>query len=297
MLMPAFLREVHKVGLKGYLATRQRHIDWRGIELVGLRKNAEEFPVEVSFGEVIRERRHIFTGFIRDIKDRKQAEEELRKLSGRLLRWQDEERRRIARDLHDSTGQDLVALATMLGQLSALTPSTEKKKRRLISECSALAEKCIREVRTLSYVLHPPVLDQAGLEDAIRDYVKGFTNRSGIRVELELSPRLGRMARDIELAVFRVVQESLTNIQRHSGSQQAKIRIDRDSNLMLEIRDIGHGLSTNEQRRKEEPGFELGVGILSMQERVKLIGGRLEIDSSSQGTTVRVMVPLSGERT
>ncbi len=297
MLMPEFLREMHKVGLKRYLATRQRHINWQGIELVGLRKNAEEFPVEVSFGEVIRERRHIFTGFIRDIKDRKQAEEDLRKLSGRLLRWQDEERRRIARDLHDSTGQDLVALTTMLGQLGALTPSTERKKRRLISECNALAEKCIREVRTLSYVLHPAVLDQSGLEDAIRDYVKGFTNRSGIRVELELSPRLGRMARDIELALFRVVQESLTNIQRHSGSQEAKIRIDRDSNLILEISDIGHGRSSNEQKRKEEPGFELGVGIHSMQERVKLIGGRLEIDSGSQGTTVRVMVPLSGERT
>jgi two-component system NarL family sensor kinase len=160
-----------------------------------------------------------------------------------------------------------------------------------------LADKCIREVRTLSYVLYPPVLDQAGLEDAIRDYVKGFTNRSGIQVELELSPRLGRMTRDVELTLFRVVQESLTNIQRHSGSQRAEIRIHRNSNLTLEISDIGHGLSTNVQRGKEEPGFEVGVGIPSMQERVKLIGGRLEIVSSSQGTTVRVIVPLSGERT
>jgi len=297
MLMPEFLREVHKVGLKRYLATGQRHINWQGTELVGLRKNAEEFPVEVSFGEVIRGSRHIFTGFIRDIKDRKQAEQELRKLSGRLLRLQDEERRRIAQDLHDSTGQDLAALATMLGQLSGLTPSTERRKRRLLSECKALADKCIREVRTLSYVLYPPVLDQAGLEDAIRDYVKGFTNRSGIQVDLELSPRLARMTRDVELTLFRVVQESLTNIQRHSGSQRAEIRIHRNSNLTLEISDIGHGLSRNVQRGKEEPGFEVGVGIPSMQERVKLIGGRLEIDSSSQGTTVRVIVPLSGERT
>jgi signal transduction histidine kinase len=218
--------------------------------------------------------------------------EELRRLSGQLLRLQDEERRRIARDLHDSTGQDLVALATMLGQLSGLTPSTERKKRWLISECSALAEKCVREVRTLSYVLHPPVLDQAGLGDAIRDYVKGFTNRTGIRVELELSPGVGRMAREIELALFRVVQESLTNIHRHSGSNRAKIRMYRNSELKLEISDIGHGLSPSEQRGREEPGFELGVGIPSMQERVKLIGGRLEIDSSSQGTTVRAMVPL-----
>ena len=110
-------------------------------------------------------------------------------------------------------------------------------------------------------------------------------------MELKLSPRVGRMAREIELALFRVVQESLTNIHRHSGSNRAKIRMYRDSELQLEISDIGHGLSSSEQRGKEEPGFELGVGIRSMQERVKLIGGRLEIDSSSQGTTVRAMVP------
>jgi PAS domain S-box-containing protein len=434
MLMPESLRELHKTGMRRFLATGQRHMNWQGVELTGLRKNGKELPVEVSFGEITSEGRHIFTGFIRDITERKRAEEalrssareqrqmvallererarlveaqevakmgswemelrnlsviwseqshrifetdpsrfhptrpnflkfvhpddrakvdaafaasldkrspstveyrivmpdgrikfieerwqafhdeegkpvrlsgtcrditervraeeELQRLSGKLLRWQDEERRRIARDLHDSTGQDLVALATMLGQLGGLTPSTERKKRWLISECGALAEKCVREVRTLSYVLHPPVLDQAGLEDAIRDYVKGFTNRTGIRVELELSPRIGRMAREIELALFRVVQESLTNIHRHSGSNRAKIRMYRNSELKLEISDIGHGLSPSEQRGKEEPGFELGVGIPSMQERVKLIGGRLEIDSSSQGTTVRAMVPL-----
>jgi PAS domain S-box-containing protein len=433
MLMPKSLREQHKTGVRRFLATGHRHMNWQGVELTGLRKNGKELPVEVSFGEITSEGRHIFTGFIRDITERKgadealrssareqrqmvallererarlveaqevakmgswemelrnlnviwseqthrifetdpsrfhptrpnfveflhpddrakvdaafrtsldkrspstveyrivmpdgrikfieerwrafhdeegkpvrlagtcrdmtervRAEEELQRLSGKLLRWQDEERRRIARDLHDSTGQDLVALATMLGQLSGLTPSTERKKRWLISECNALAEKCVREVRTLSYVLHPPVLDHAGLEDAIRDYVKGFINRTGIRVELELSPRVGRMAREIELALFRVVQESLTNIHRHSGSNRAKIRMYRDSELQLEISDIGHGLSSSEQRGKEEPGFELGVGIRSMQERVKLIGGRLEIDSSSQGTTVRAMVP------
>jgi signal transduction histidine kinase len=229
--------------------------------------------------------------------ERIRAEERLRQLSGQLLRSQDEERRSIARDLHDSTGQDLVALATMLGQLSGLTPSKERKKRLLISECNALAEKCIREVRTLSYMLHPPVLDHAGLEDAIRDYAKGFNNRTGIRVELELSPRVGRMAREIELALFRVVQESLTNIHRHSGSNRAKIRMYRNSGLKLEITDIGRGLSTSEQRGKEEPGFELGVGIPSMHERVKLIGGRLEIESTSHGTTVRVTIPFGGKRT
>ncbi len=236
-------------------------------------------------------------GTCREITERVRAEEELRRLSGQLLRLQDEERRRIARDLHDSTGQNLVALATMLGQLRPSIPLADRKSRKLLSECQTLADRCISEIRTLSYVLHPPVLDQAGLEDAIRDYVKGFTNRSGIQVDLELSPRVGRMARDIELAVFRVVQESLANIQRHSGSQQAKIRIDRNSDLRLEISDLGRGVSANVQKGEEEPRFEVGVGIPSMHERVKLIGGRFDFESSSHGTTVRVTIPLGGERT
>ena len=231
-------------------------------------------------------------GTCRDITERVRAEEEFQRLSGKLLRSQDEERRRIARDLHDSTGQDLVALAAMLGQLSGSIPSTERKKRRLLSECKALADKCMREVRTLSYVLHPPTLDQAGLSAAIPDYVDGFTKRSGIQVDLEVPPRVGRMAREIELVLFRVVQEALTNIQRHSGSQQAKIRIDRDSNLTLEISDLGRGLSTTTQKEEDEARLQIGVGIPSMQERVKLIGGRFEIDSGSQGTTVRVTIPL-----
>jgi signal transduction histidine kinase len=229
-------------------------------------------------------------------RERQRAEEEVRRLSGRILQLQDEERQSIARDLHDSTGQDLVALATMIGQVRSSVPSVERKPRRLLSECRALAERCIREVRTLSYLLHPPVLDEAGLGDAIHDYVKGFTKRSGIRVELELSPRLGRMARDVELTLFRVVQESLTNIQRHSGSQQAKIRIHRNSNLMLEISDRGQEAFVSRRKGKEEPRLEGGVGIPSMQERVKLIGGRLDIDSTSHGTTVRVTIPLGGER-
>jgi signal transduction histidine kinase len=134
-----------------------------------------------------------------------------------------------------------------------------------------LADQCIREVRTLSYVLHPPVLDDAGLVDAIRDYVKGFAQRSGIRVKLELSSLLGRMTRDVELALFRVVQESLTNIHRHSGSHQAKIRIDCNSNLTLEISDVGQGPSAGALGSQEGPRLGAGVGIHSVQERVCFI--------------------------
>ena len=230
-----------------------------------------------------------------DITERKHAEDELRKLSGELLRLQDEERRRISRDLHDSTGQDLVALATTVSELHASIPSSSRKLRKLTSECQALADQCIREVRTLSYLLHPPMLDEAGLEDAIRHYASGFTQRTGIEIELEISPVLGRVKSDSEMALFRVVQESLTNIQRHSGSRKAKIRIERDPGMIaLEISDEGSGIQGNLRRQNGKLSFRLGVGIPSMQERVNLIGGQLEIDSTNQGTTVRVTIPLGG---
>jgi len=231
-------------------------------------------------------------GTCRDITERVRAEEELRRLSGQLLRLQDEERRRIARDLHDSTGQDLVALATTLSQIHASIPSSGRKLRKLASQCQALADQCIRDVRTLSYLLHPPMLDEAGLEDAIRHYAGGFTERTGIELELEISPRLGRMKPHVELALFRVVQESLTNIQRHSGSPKAKIRIERDpGKFTLEISDKGSGISGSMRRRNGKMPFGLGVGIPSMHERVALIGGQLDIESSSSGTTVRVTIP------
>ena len=293
MLMPGFMSELHEAGIQRYLATGQRHINWQGTELVGLRKNGEEFPVEVSFGEASKERRHVFTGFIRDITERKRSEEELRRLSGQLLRLQDEERRKIARDLHDSTGQNLVALTTSLAQLQASIPSTSRKSRKMLLESQSLADQCIREVRTLSYLLHPPMLEEAGLEDAIRLFAEGFTKRSAIQVEVEVSPEFGRLDREAELTLFRVVQESLTNIRRHSGSLRAKIRIDRNpGKITLEVSDKGSGISGNLRRRNGKLSFGLGVGIPSMHERVKLIGGQLDIESNSGGTTVRVTIPV-----
>lgn len=251
----------------------------------------------VCRGNTVRDARghvHRLAGSAQDITPLKEAQEQLRRLSRRLLGLQDEERRRIARELHDSTGQNLVALATMLGRLRDLAPLDSKESRTLLSECEALLEQSIREVRTLSYVLHPRVLDEDGLEDAIRDYVEGFTKRSGIQVDLELSPRLGRLPRDVELAVFRVVQESLSNVQRHSGSQRAKIRIDRDPNLILEVSDNGRGAFGGGRRDNDGPVLEVGVGIPSMRERIRLVGGQLVIDSDSNGTIVRVTMPLAG---
>jgi PAS domain S-box-containing protein len=251
----------------------------------------QKFPLFDEGGEI-----YAICGLVRDITERKRAEDGLRLLSGQLLRIQEEERRRISRDLHDSTGQNLVALATMLGQLSGSSHSIDRKSRVLISECLGLVDQCIREVRTLSYALYPPGLDESGLEDAIRDYVKSFTKRSGIHVKLEISPSVGPIERDIELALFRVVQESLTNVQRHSGSQEAKIRIDRNSDLTLEVSDLGRGVSARIPSGKKELGFEAGIGIISMQEQVKLVGGRLAIDSTIHGTTVLVTIPLGEGR-
>jgi PAS domain S-box-containing protein len=248
---------------------------------------ARGLPLPDAEGRIVR-----WYGTNTDIEDRKQAEEELRRLSGQLLRLQDEERQKIARDLHDSTGQDLVALATTLSQFHASIPSSSRKLRNLASKCQALADQCIREVRTVSYLLHPPMLDEAGLGDAIRHYAGGFTERTGIELELEISLRLGRMKPSVELALFRVVQESLTNIQRHSGSSQAKIRIERDpGRITLEMSDKGSGIPRNLRRHNGKLSFGPGVGIPSMHERVKLIGGQLDIESSSSGTTVRVTIP------
>ena len=247
-----------------------------------------KFPLFDTHGNI-----YAIGGVAADITERKRAEKELRRLSGQLLRMQDEERRKIARDLHDSTGQDLVALATTLGQLRHSIPSSARRSRKLFAMCRALAERSIREIRTLSYLLHPPMLDDAGLVEALRHFAAGFAERTGIEVNLEAVPHFGRLARDTELGLFRVVQESLTNIQRHSGSFTARIRLDRDPDkITLEVRDAGRGFALSKHMQSKLVPLAVGVGIPSMQERAIQIGASMEIDSTSQGTTVRITIPL-----
>jgi PAS domain S-box-containing protein len=231
---------------------------------------------------------------VEDITERKRADQHLRELSGRLLRLQDEERRRLARELHDSTAQELAALGINLSLIEARSAGLDEKARQALADSRALTDQATREVRTLAYLLHPPLLDEVGLSSAIRWYVDGFTKRSGIDVSLELPDDLGRMPVDVETTVFRIVQEALTNVHRHSASPTASVRIARDATgLTLEVRDEGKGMRTVPQFRLERGIAGLGVGIAGMRERVRQLGGALDIRTSDAGTSVHVRLPLA----
>jgi len=230
---------------------------------------------------------------MRDLTERKQGEEALRGLSTRLLQLQDEERRRIARELHDAIGQNLVGLVTNLTLAHKSARTLNPKARQALSGSLEVAERSLKEMRTLSYLLHPPLLDEDGLASALAWYVKGFAERSEIKVDLKVSPRFGRLPQEIETTLFRVVQESLTNVHRHSKSPTASIRLSRRATgVKLEITDKGQGMPTKALHSGNQNSGQLGVGIMGMSERARQLGGRLEIDSSRRGTTVRVVIPL-----
>jgi signal transduction histidine kinase len=218
------------------------------------------------------------------------ANQNLRKLSARLLQLQDDERRRIARELHDSVGQMLAALNM---NLSAVRADIERlsKTANALADSESLVHEMTSEVRTISHLLHPPLLDEAGLSSALRWYVDGFALRSKIQVDLDLPDDFGRLPRESETAIFRVIQECLTNIHRHSGSPLAKIRLrQRDRQVMVEVADKGKGIAPEKQQEMTTTGTP-GVGIRGMRERLRQLGGTLEIDSTGTGTVVVVRLP------
>jgi signal transduction histidine kinase len=218
-----------------------------------------------------------------------QKTEEVRELTGRLLKLQDDERRRLARELHDSTGQMLVAMKLALEQMSE--ESKGQPLELLVAQTIAINEEMSRELRTMSYLLHPPLLDEVGLPSALRWYTEGFSQRSGIAVDLQISPDFGRLPDGMEIALFRVVQECLTNIHRHSGSATANIQLIRNRDaVQIEIRDSGNGVSPE---RRHENKVIPGVGLMGIQERMRQFGGRVEITSQSNGTQVIATIPLS----
>lgn len=217
---------------------------------------------------------------------------QLSDLSGRLLRLQDEERRRLAREFHDSTAQKVVAIGINVAIAQQEAARLSDAAQRALRECLQLVDETSREIRTISYVLHPPLLDDAGLASALRALAEGFSKRSGISVKLEAPDRWSRASADTELALFRVAQECLGNIQRHSGSPSARISLaPRDGTITLEVQDYGKGFPT--ETLDGSARGTLGVGIGGMRERLRQLGGTLEIRSDKSGTLVRAKLPAT----
>jgi PAS domain S-box-containing protein len=257
---------------------RVENEEWR------VRKDGSQFWADVVITSLWDKTGHLrgFTKIVRDVTERRQAEENLRDLSGRLLHAQDEERRRIARELHDSAGQLVAALAMNLGPLEREARKMGSDAVALVRQSAALVDDLSREVRTISHLLHPPLLDDVGLVPALRSYVEGFAERSRIKVDFEIASDFGRLSLDTETAIFRIVQESLANIHRHSESSVASIRISRgEDDVRLEVQDHGKGISPE----KQSPD-KAGVGIRGMRERVRQLGGTFEVRSSGEGTVV-----------
>ncbi len=229
-----------------------------------------------------------------DVTARKKSERALAELSGRLLELQDEERRRIARDLHDTTGQHIAALSmhlsSMLADKAGLTPPVREDLRQAIE----LADACIRDVRAISYMLHPPLLDELGLESALRAFAEGYSDRTGLKIDLELPAKVRRTPQEVETTLFRIVQEGLANIHRHSGSRTAVIHLKQTKDLMeMEIIDHGRGLPPGTLESDTASASRIGVGIAGMRERARQLGGRLAIVSGETGTTLHVVLPVS----
>jgi signal transduction histidine kinase len=224
------------------------------------------------------------------------ANQSLRELTGRLLQLQDDERRRIARELHDSVGQMLAALAMNLSSvgvdLERLTNASSA-----VTKSMDMVHEMTKEIRTISYLLHPPLLDEAGLASALRWYIEGFAERSNIHVDLHFPEDFGRLSRELETAIFRTVQECLTNIHRHAESPTAKIRLTRSgSEVRVEVEDEGKGIPPEKHYEVTSPGTP-GVGIRGMRERLRQLGGSLEIHSNGTGTVVKARLPIGQKST
>jgi PAS domain S-box-containing protein len=216
--------------------------------------------------------------------------EQLRGLSNRLVQTQDDERRRISRELHDSAGQILTALGLNLANASELARQNLPVEKAL-EDSDELVQQLSKEIRTLSYLLHPPLLDENGLSQAIQWYVQGLAERSDLKIELDVSQDFGRLPAEMELSVFRIVQESLTNIHRHSENKTATIRLSHGpEGVSLEIEDAGKGISAEKLAGMQ--GQRSGVGITGMRERIRHFGGAMDIQSNDRGTKISVKLPV-----
>jgi signal transduction histidine kinase len=217
---------------------------------------------------------------------------QLQRLSQRLLKVQDDERRKLSRDLHDGTGQTLAALRMSVSCLQKYCKETPAMLA-LVSDVAQLADQAIEEIRTMSYLLHPPLLDEVGFACAAEWYIEGFAKRSGINVKADIANLRGRLPASVEIALFRVLQESLTNVHRHSGASEASIHLQYEAQgVILEIRDFGKGIPEERLRLLHAVSAETGVGLAGMRERLHELEGKLEIESDGCGTRMRATVPL-----
>jgi PAS domain S-box-containing protein len=258
-----------------------------------LRESEERFrALAQSLEEQVRARTEELE--LRNAEVTKQSEQ-LGDLSARLLQAQDDERRRIARELHDSAGQILTGLGLNLATIAKYAPEDALHVVGAIEHSQELVAELTQEIRTMSYLLHPPLLEESGLAEAIRCYVQGLKERSTLDISLEISPELERLSPAAELVIFRVVQEALTNVHRHSHSRTALIRlVQKAKRVFVEIRDQGSGIPAGKLREIQLRGA--GVGLRGMRERVRQFKGELKIESGAAGTTVSVLFPLSEVR-
>jgi len=228
-----------------------------------------------------------------DVTDMRNAERAIHKLSTQLLQLQDEERRRLGRELHDGLAQTVLAINLSLAQVRQSLTSQEEAAARSLEKARTLTQQMSREIRTLSYLLHPPLLDDLGLLSTLKEYAHGFSERSGIDTQILALTKFDRLPQPLEIALFRIVQESLANIQRHSGSATAQIRISQEeSRITLEVVDFGHGMTLSSNGPAQPREARLGVGIPGMRERMGQLGGHLDIISGPKGTTVRATISL-----
>ena len=274
------------------LINAQREVVQRNVRLERAEEALREAygDLERQVQERTRELENISAALREEVSVHQKTEEKLRELSLSVLRIQDEERRRVARDLHDTVGQTLTALKLTLSALENVVvqfPQTAD----FFAELNGLADQALQEIRSTSYLLHPPLLDESGFAAAAAWYVDGFNKRSPIQVKLQL-PEGIRLPGSVEIVLFRVLQESLTNITKHAGSATVDVFLELDKNVTsLSVRDYGKGISAERLAKMNGSGSDVGVGIAGMRERLKELGGRLEIESDSTGTLLKASIP------
>jgi PAS domain S-box-containing protein len=320
-----FTPEDQKAGLPQQLlenAAREGRFEEEGWRM---RKDGSRFWTEAALSALKNERGQLqgFAKITRDVTEKRKAREELwqanqelakevvdrrraegrlqaserslRQLSVRLLRTQEEERRRIGRELHDSLGQHLALVKMTLAGLQWSTGAGQQQPPAELAECTATVDEAIKEVRTISYLLYPPMLEELGLVSAVPWYLEGFSKRSGIETSFEITPGFGRLPSEVEVTLFRVLQESLTNVHRHSGSATARVRVARENGrVTFEVQDHGRGITrTDSPETSQDAPATSGIGLRGMTERLREVGGTLEINSTEQGTVVRAIVPVT----